>query len=72
MNSDDNTPVEPIKAIKETGLKPIEYWCASKKMDPAIMAAVKAVKHWGIGKEVSEADFDEAVDMTLNLKIGPV
>lgn len=61
-------PVEEVKA-EAPATKTIEDMMKEKGTDPAIFAAVKLVKRWGIGKQVSSSEFDAAVTEILGLKI---
>lgn len=58
-------------------LKPFEQWFTEKHPTPReqanngwILAAVRAHTRWGQGREVSEADFNTAVEEVCGLKIG--
>lgn len=42
-------------------MKAIEDWAAQKQTADWLMAAAKQRMRWGIGKQVSEGEFDEAV-----------
>lgn len=52
-----------------SGVMAIEAWAEAKKTPDWHLAATKAAKKWGMGKEVSESEFDAAVAFTLALKI---
>lgn len=52
-------------------LKPFEQWAEAKKTPDWLLAATKASADWPMGREVTETEFDEAVDRALNLKMLP-
>jgi hypothetical protein len=41
--------------------QPFETWVATKKPEPWRAAAARAMRGWAIGREVTEAEFDEAL-----------
>lgn len=45
-------------------MKTIEQWAALKKIDKALFAAAKRKHIWAEGRNISEADFDEAIKAT--------
>jgi hypothetical protein len=40
---------------------PFEQWAAKKKTVAWLLAAAKALESWPIGREITEAQFDDAV-----------
>lgn len=50
-------------------MKAIEDWATQKQTEDWQMAAIKQRMRWGIGKEVSEGDFDEALNNVLGIKL---
>lgn len=52
-------------------LKPFETWAAEKKTPDWLLAAAAASHQWPIGREMTEAQFDAAVEAAANLKMLP-
>lgn len=53
-------------------LKSIEQWAEEKKTPKWLFAAAKAITpSWGVGREVTEADFDAVVDRAGKLEMRP-
>lgn len=44
-------------------IQTIEEWAKAKKTDQAVVAGVKALKHWNSGKSLSEEQYDTAVGL---------
>lgn len=53
------------------GLKPIEWHAQSKKTPTWLFAAMKACHEFGEGKELTEAEYDAAIERAGNLKMIP-
>ena len=52
-------------------MKTIEAWAEAKDIPDWLLAAAKAsTQGWGVGREVSEADFDQVIEATRGLKFG--
>jgi hypothetical protein len=51
-----STPIQ-----KATERRPFEAWVAEKKPAPWQSNAARAMRGWAIGREVTEAEFDDAV-----------
>ncbi len=50
-------------------MKPIEKWAEEKGVEAWWLAGAKHMHRWAEGKEVSESDFDEAIDAIKNLRV---
>ena len=67
----DVTPVVPAPAAPvKVEVRTIEQWAKDKKTDLGIFAAAKAVHRWGIGRELTEEQYDEAVGIASETKMG--
>jgi hypothetical protein len=62
------TPAPAAKSAAST--KTAEAWAAEKKTPRWLYAAAKALHRWPIGKELVEANFDEACKKAGNVQIG--
>jgi hypothetical protein len=51
-------------------VKTAEEWAAEKKIEGWKFAAAKAGNAWPVGKELSEEDFDDAVEASITHRIG--
>ena len=59
------------KNVPSDSLKSIEAWAAELGTQDWNFAAAKAIRKWGMGKEVSKAEFETAVFQAANLKCNP-
>jgi hypothetical protein len=50
--------------------KTVEVWAAEKKTPAWLFAGAKAGNRWPIGRELEEAEYDQAVHAAANVKIG--
>lgn len=68
-SSTDITPVEgepqslPLKLTKQT--RTVEQHAKISGVDPVHFAAARAYNQWAVGAEMSEEDFDAAIEKTL-------
>lgn len=51
-------------------MKTVEQWKIEKKTKAWLFAATKFRLSWGVGKELSEADYDAAMKATAGIRIG--
>jgi hypothetical protein len=49
--------------------KAFEEWAKDKQSDVALVAAARAAFKWPVGKELTEQEFDEALDRAGNTTI---
>lgn len=64
----EETETKP-EAPQASGTKPMEEWRTMKATPLPEFAAMVAAKHWGQGKEVSEAEYDEAIQWAMKLEV---
>jgi hypothetical protein len=50
--------------------KPFEIWAAEKKPAPWQANAARAMRGWAIGREITEAEFDDAIQAAGQVAIG--
>jgi hypothetical protein len=58
-----------IKAMK-TSRQPFETWADAKKPAVWLIAAARAMRGWAIGREVTEAEFDDAIQAAGSIALG--
>ena len=58
MPEEMKAPAAPVKAP----LRAFEDWAFAKQLEPWKVRAAKEMHRWPLGQEMSEADFDKAVD----------
>lgn len=51
----------PVSEEAAVRLEPVEKWAEEKGTDRAVLAGIKAMRHWGNGKNIPEKVYDEAV-----------
>jgi hypothetical protein len=55
---------------EQTHAPTVESWAKKKKSDPFLVAAARGLKGWVPTSEVSEADFDKALQDAGNVQLG--
>lgn len=51
-------------------MKTYEQWTEAKSPPRWLAAAARALRGWAVGKEVTEAEFDSAVQAAAGVKLG--
>lgn len=65
----DGFVAEPVAAAPES--KPFEQWATEKKTPAYLVAGTKNAQRWAAGREVTEEQYDAAVDAAANAKMSP-
>jgi uncharacterized membrane protein AbrB (regulator of aidB expression) len=50
--------------------QPFEKWAEAKKPAAWLVAAARAMRGWAIGREVTEAEFDDAIHAAGTITLG--
>lgn len=48
----------------------VEDWEAKKQPAPHALAAARVLQNWAEGRQVTEAEFDDALSSALNVRVG--
>lgn len=60
----------PAQTPPTPELRTVEAWQEKKKAPAHALAAARVLQGWAEGRQVTEADFEKALDNALNLRVG--
>jgi hypothetical protein len=71
----ENDLTQPMRRSTDHGngsgeRRTVEQWQELKKTPAIAFAAAKGLMGWVVGAEISEGDYDQAIDDAMNVRIG--